>query len=203
MANGFWGGSGIKYVFRMNDAGTALFQVDGTTAATTLAHASMKYGATSGDFIVESTDESFDENGALTFKVSHTCIDAGYLTFEEVVKASTTSSVTKNEKIDETGRKIGGSANAGGTKWLIVNVGASNGTKRYVTCAVMTAKKSSGGLSMKAGDIMSTTDEFTSTKIDAAYTVADAMLDDAYFATSQTVIIPTDGWKRSLLNKEA
>jgi hypothetical protein len=207
--DGLWGGGGKKYLFRMNAAHTQIQKADGSAAATALADAALVLGSlvASDENIVEQTDFSFDDVGVATFKFRHTNIEQ-FLAFQAVAcpkKATAGSSSTKNEKVDETGRKIGGGVVASdAVPYLMIDFGPENGTNRLVNFGIFVFGKKNGGMSYKAGEILTTELEGTSVACKATLSIIAALFDSGLVTVSAAQSHVADQYlTQKLLPKQA
>ena len=183
---GFWGGGGRKLIFRMVAAHTSV--ANKTTGvsigAPVIADAAFDLTTDSAlDHIVESTDITADADGVTSFKWTHSNNDQAFRDFLDIAAPwkKEAGGGTRTEKTGEEGTKVGGSSSSSAVQYLVIDIGASDGTNVLTTMAIGTFAKTSGGLSYKANDLVTTTLEFTGTPSKADFVIPQALFDAAIF----------------------
>ncbi len=190
---GRWGGAAIKYIGRVKADHSEIRKMDDSAVATGLADL-FKLGASSGDVIVEQTQIQYDENGIASFTFNQSDSSEEFFAFLDTVAPHKASAggggVTRNEKTAENGRKIGGSAASGGVECLVIDYGSvGEDNKVLVTLAIGTFKRTSGGRTYQAGELVMPTLEFTSVAAKQDLLVGTAFFDgDLVTAAAKTLL---------------
>jgi len=159
-----WGG--IADVFRLESDHTQINKSDGVTEATDNEDRTIRFGGTTGNDIIETTDFGYSEDGSVSVKLTQTKDDEAFDTFLKTAcpRLSDSSATTTEEVPDETGRKIGGAASAvSAQQYLLMSYGAqASDNKIPVVCNPGYYKKTSGSKSSGAGKFMRPSIEFQS-----------------------------------------
>jgi hypothetical protein len=191
---GRWGGGAIKYVFGMKSDHTEIRKFDDSGIAAGIADG-FKLGATSGDTIVEQTQIAYDENGVPTFTYQQSDSSEDFFNFLDFAAPHKASGgggggATRNEKTAEDGRKIGGAgASTGGAQFLVIDYGSiGEDDKVLVTAAIGTFKRTSGGRTYTASDLVMPTLEFTGIAAKVDVVIGTGLFDPAMVtAIAQTL----------------
>lgn len=103
------GGKGVVLLYRL-DSAHVLKQVDGTTNATTLAHATLDMG------LVQTSAPAFQDDGSLVVSLPHLSNSAKFWTFRELACPPTSGTTTSIEAVLEDGEVVKRSVSSGTAK---------------------------------------------------------------------------------------
>lgn len=164
---GMTGGAGVTYVYRVKADHTGIVQSDGTTAATTLAHAMLKVGrGYAKKNILVQTDYTYNDDNTLNIKWTQTGNEADLQALLDVAcpRKLGAASTGVQELIDENGYKIGGdSGSSSDANFLIISYGAKDADGKIpVVMSIGTFLKTSGSYSMSNNNWNQPTLEFKS-----------------------------------------
>jgi hypothetical protein len=164
MGTGFYGGGGIKDVFRAKTDHTGFVQL-GTlstpgASATTLAHKAIRFGSneSGSETGVQTSKVVFSADGVPTISYTHTDIHSSALVAFEAVACPKTvtsaSSSTKSEVKFENRKINSGGGSTSGVPMLIIDYGAANEDGVLVTCMLAVFQKTSFGQEFKDAETL-------------------------------------------------
>lgn len=174
-------GYNLAYLFALNSAHTSIVQADGTTAATTLAHAIVKLGGSSSPLF--NTNENFGataDGGPIT--ITSLDKDSAWTLVDHagVNKAGATATDVAERKSTDGLKSIGGTSGGANSKnYLLLGYGKANDdSKVFLYAAVVSVGPESIAFEASADNWQEVTYTLNKVAAKTAITITTTLLDD-------------------------